>query len=63
MCINHSKYSSLLRIKEIELNRKNEKFNWESFNKHIMIEPKVTENNFIGIRYFEKLIEYKTRKY
>lgn len=44
--------------KQIELNRKNEKFNWASFNKHIMNEFKATGINFIDIRYFEKLVEY-----
>jgi hypothetical protein len=44
--------------KQIELNRKNEKFNWASFNKHIMNEFKATGINFIEVRYFEKLVEY-----
>lgn len=44
--------------KQIELNRKNEKFNWAGFNKHIMNEFKATGINYIDIRYFEKLVEY-----
>lgn len=44
--------------KQIELDRKNEKFNWGSFNKHLMNKFRATGINYIDIRYFDSLVEY-----
>lgn len=44
--------------KQMELSRKNEKFNWASFNKHIMNKYRASGINYIHISYFEHLIDY-----
>lgn len=44
--------------KQIELNQKKEKFNWASFNKHLMNKFKAAGINYIDIRYFNSLAEY-----
>ena len=44
--------------KQIELSRKNEKFNWASFNKHLMNKYRASGINFIHINHFEDLTNY-----
>ncbi len=44
--------------KQIELSRKNEKFNWASFNKHLMIKYKASGINYIHTSHFEDLTNY-----
>lgn len=44
--------------KQIELDRKNEKFNWASFNKHIMNQYKAAGINYIHINHFNNLVCY-----
>ncbi|MBJ7882960.1 endonuclease [Gelidibacter salicanalis] len=44
--------------KQIELARKNEKFNWASFNKHIINKYKASGINYIHINHFENLAAY-----
>ena len=44
--------------KQIELNKKGEKFNWASLNKHIMNKYRAPGINFIHIGYFNDLIQY-----
>ncbi|MGY5353578.1 hypothetical protein [Wenyingzhuangia sp. IMCC45467] len=44
--------------KQIELSRKNEKFNWGSFNKHIMNKYKASGINYIHVNHFENLCDY-----
>lgn len=44
--------------KQIELNKKNEKFNWASFNKHIINKYRASGINYIHINYFYNLVSY-----
>ena len=48
--------------KQIELNRKNEKFNWASFTKSIMKRYKASGINYIDIRHFEDLVMYLQKR-
>ncbi len=44
--------------KQLELSRKGEKFNWASFNKHLMNKYRAPGVNHININYFESLVAY-----
>ncbi|WP_461640261.1 hypothetical protein [Labilibaculum euxinus] len=44
--------------KQLELSRKGEKFNWPSFNKHLMNKYRASGINYININYFENLVDY-----
>jgi hypothetical protein len=44
--------------KQMELDRSNEKFNWASFNKHLMNQYKAAGINYIHVVHFEDLKDY-----
>lgn len=48
--------------KQFELDRKNEKFNWASFNKSIMNRYKASGINYIDIRHFDDLVDYLQKR-